>query len=108
MLNQAADHLRFEDVGVVGYRTDNALRSLVNVDIQIELGGAGWNVRLCRTPPPFDSRNRRLDRDRHLKKWVPAWIGGGADGFNQFRKRDFVVGHATHNGFPQTNQKCLK
>src|ERR1700730_8552846 len=42
MLNQAADHVSFEDVGVVCYRTDNALRSLVHVDIQIELGGTRW------------------------------------------------------------------
>src|SRR5260370_11110014 len=108
MLNQAADHLRFEDVGVVCYRTDNALRSLVNVYIQIELGGAGWNVGLCRTPATLDSGNRRLDRDRHLKKWVTAWIGGGPNGFNQFRKRYIAVRQRTQNRFPHANQKFLK
>src|ERR1700730_6269701 len=82
MLNQAADHLSFEDVGVVCYRTDNALRSLVHVDIQIELGGTRWNVRLRRTPPTLDSGNRRLDRDRHLKKWVTARIGSGPNSFD--------------------------
>src|ERR1700681_2652232 len=84
MLNQAADHVSFEDVGVVCYWTDNALRPLVHVYVQIELRGAGWNVRLCRTPANVNSGNRRLGRDRHLKKWVAAWIESGPNGLNQF------------------------
>src|ERR1700676_1062312 len=108
VLNQAADHLRFEDVGVVCYRTDNALRSLVYVYIQIELGSAGWNVRLCRTPATVDSGNRRLDRDRHLKKWVTAWIGSGPNSFDQFRKRYIAVRQRTQNRLPHANQQLLK
>src|SRR5258708_853749 len=108
MLNQAADHVRFEDVGVVCYRTDNALRSLVHVYIQCELRGAGWNVRLCCTPATFDSGNRRFDRDRHLKKWVTAWIGSGPNGFNQFSKRYIAVRQRTQNRFPHANQQLLK
>ena len=61
MLNQAADHLSFEHVRVVCDWTDNSLRSLVHVYIQIEFGCAGWNIRLSRTPSTVDTGNRRLD-----------------------------------------------
>src|SRR6202795_3958133 len=108
MLNQAADHVSFKDVGVVCYRTDNALRPLVHVYIQIELGGAGWNVRLRRTPPTLDSGNRWLDRDRHLKKWVTARIGSGPNGFDQFRKRYIAVRQRPQNRFPHADQQLLK
>src|ERR1700687_357870 len=108
MLNQAADHVSFEDVGVVCYRTDNALRPLVYVYIQIELGGAGWNVRLSRTPSSVDSGNRRLDRDRHLKKWVTAWIESRPNGLDQLSKWYVAVRQRTQHRFPHARQQLPK
>src|SRR6267378_2529220 len=108
MFNQAIDHVSIEDVGIVCDWTNNSISPFVHVDIQIELGCAGWNVGLSRTPSTVDSGNRRLDRDRHLKKWVAAWVGSGPNGFDQLCKRYIAVRQPTQNCFPHARQKLLK
>ena len=74
MADHAADGRRLKKTDVVEKAPDNAAILLVQLEIEIEFGRADRDVHLRELPPIGEIRHRRFNRERHLKKRVPATV----------------------------------
>ena len=82
MRDHAADGAVFEEVGIISHRPYNTVPRLIEIDVEIQLRSACWNIRLCSAPSHIRNRNWRLQRNRDLEEWVAAGIEPGRKFFD--------------------------
>ena len=91
MAEQAGDRGPVEQVGVVEEAPDDALRPVVELEIEVDLGGARVDVHLGQVPAGA-RRQGRLQREQDLEEGIAAGVALGRQLLHHLLERHVGVG----------------
>ena len=91
MIDHSTDGGSLEEVGAIDDAPDDAVRSLVQLDVEIELGGAGSDLGLTQVPS-IEDRAPRLGQEHDVEQRMTASVALGVHFANHMVEGDVAGG----------------
>ena len=97
-----------KQVGAVHKAAEQALGTVIEFQIKIELGGADFDIKLVQVPSGLESRSRWNQREHHWKQRIPAGVAAHREFFDEPLKRSVVMGERSQRDFPRMRQQIAE
>jgi hypothetical protein len=97
-----------EEVGAIHDPAHDGVGPLVELQVEVELRGAGVDVEVTGVPPGGPRRPGRLQREGDLEQRVPAGIALDPEGVGQHLERHVVVGEGLERVVSHTREQLAE